>query len=78
MAQVLAADKLYVPGLWLTGAEWASGYALPWFLDGWTRHGLTNVPMVSKRDEIDPIASILNSTSRSRFQAVHAGELLSG
>lgn len=77
MAPVMATDTSYIPGLWLTGAEWLSGNALQWWLQGWTRNGLVNTPMVSKRDETGPDAGILVQASRSRFQAVHAEEGLS-
>lgn len=74
----MSADDFSVSDLWLSGAEWSSGYALQWWIwGGWRRTGLANVQMFSKRDEIDSTANHLaqiDSGSRSPFLDFHAGE----
>ena len=73
----MSADEFPVSDLWLFGAEWSSGIAMPWWEAGWRRTGLTNTPIISKRDEIDSTASHLaqiDSGLRSRFLAFPAGE----
>lgn len=41
--RTLPDEEVFHLDLWLSGAEWSSGFAMPWWLGGWKRtSGLTN------------------------------------
>ena len=46
MIQIMRAEEDSSLDLWLYGAEWSSGFALPWWFGGWRRSntGLANEP----------------------------------
>ena len=79
--QIGPAEQELSVGLWLSGAEWTTGYGLPWWLGGWGRAStgvLTNVPLstTNKRDilnstEIDSVR--IDPALRNRFRVSSVG-----